>query len=76
VRSSFKLATHALTAALTWLRLVRPAIHYQVDLTGGPFQPHLSGLPNGEWLALRGMELTAPHVWGWKTSQVFGPNIL
>jgi hypothetical protein len=26
--------------------------HYPVDLTGGPDQLYLSGLPDGEWLAL------------------------
>jgi hypothetical protein len=25
---------------------LRPANHYQIDLTFGPFQPHLSGLPD------------------------------
>jgi hypothetical protein len=29
-----------------------PATYYQLDLTGGPNQVYLSGLPDSEWLAL------------------------
>jgi hypothetical protein len=31
-------------------------IRYQVDLTDGPFQPYLSGLPDSEWLAQLGKD--------------------
>jgi hypothetical protein len=33
------------------LALTRPTTHYQVDLTGGPDQVYLSGLPHSEALA-------------------------
>jgi hypothetical protein len=37
----------------SYSKYLKPATHYQVDLTGTPDQVRLSGLPDSMWLALQ-----------------------